>query len=66
VYDSVNQLNRTLTNLPYAINACRDDLITYPSEVKPGEWRLLDCNNLNGEKVSSRCLEALKLVGLKN
>ena len=65
LYDSMSQLNRTLTNLSYAINECRDDLETYCSEVKPGEGRLLDCINRNEDKVSSRCIDALKLVGLK-
>lgn len=65
LYDSMSQLNRTLTNLSYAINECRDDLETYCSEVKPGEGRLLDCINRNEDKVSSRCIDALKLIGLK-
>ena len=65
LYDSMAQLNRTLTNLSYAINECSDDLDAYCSEVKAGEGRLLDCLNKNEDKVSSRCVIALKNVGLK-
>ena len=61
----MGQLNRTLTNLSYAINECSDDLDAYCSEVKVGEGRLLDCLNRNEGKVSSRCVTALKDVGLK-
>ena len=65
LYDSMSQLNRTLTNLSYAINECGDDLEAFCAEVKIGEGRLLDCLNRNESKVSSRCNEALKVVGLK-
>ena len=65
VYDSMGQLNRTLTNVSYAIGECRDDLKSYCSEIKVGEGRLLDCLNRNEDKVSSRCNSALKDVGFK-
>ncbi|MDH3332434.1 MAG: cysteine rich repeat-containing protein [Desulfobulbaceae bacterium] len=65
LYDSVNQLNRTLANLSYAVTECRDDLDAYCADIKPGEGRLLDCINRNEGKVSMRCNEALKTVGLK-
>ena len=65
LYDSMSQLNRTLTNLSYAINECSDDLEAFCAEIKAGEGRLLDCLNRNESKVSSRCNEALRVVGLK-
>jgi hypothetical protein len=65
VYDSINQLDRTLTNLSYAVSECRDDLRTYCAEIKPGEGRLLDCIKDNEAKVSSRCKQAMKDTGLK-
>lgn len=63
--DSVNQLDRTLTNLSYAVSECRDDLKNLCGEVKPGEGRLLDCLDKNEDKVSKRCNAALKDTGLK-
>ena len=65
LYDSMAQLNRTLTNLSYAITECSDDLDAYCADVKVGEGRLLDCLNNNEGKVSSRCVTALKDAGLK-
>jgi hypothetical protein len=61
--DSVNQLDRTLTNLSYAVSECRDDLKSLCGEVKPGEGRLLDCLGKHEEKVSKRCNAALKVRG---
>lgn len=65
LYDSMSQLDRTLTNLSYAISECRSDLETYCAEIKPGEGRLLDCLNRNETKISNRCNYALKDVGYK-
>jgi len=65
LYDSVGQLDRTLTNLSYAIGECRDDLKKNCADIKPGEGRLLDCLKKNEAKVSSRCNSALKDSGLK-
>ena len=63
LYDSMNQLSLTLTNLSYAINECSDDLDAYCLDIKPGEGRLLDCLKKNEDKVSKRCMTALKDVG---
>ena len=65
LYDSVSQLDRTLTNLSYVVGECRDDLKKNCAEVKPGEGRLLDCLSKNEAKISNRCTAALKDSGLK-
>ena len=65
LYDSMGQLNRTLTNLSYTKNECNDDLNAYCSAINPGEGRILDCLNKNETKVSSRCNTALKDGGWK-
>lgn len=65
LYDSVSQLDRTLTNLSYAVGECRDDLKQHCADIKPGEGRLLDCLGKNEAKVSARCNAALKDTGLK-
>ena len=64
VYESIYQLNRTITNLAYAVSECKSDLQAYCAEVKPGEGRLLDCINHNETKVSERCKQALRDTGL--
>jgi hypothetical protein len=65
LYDSIVQLDRTLTNLAYAVSECRDDLKSHCSSIQPGEGRLLDCLNRNADKLSSRCGTALQDVGYK-
>lgn len=65
LYDSLGQLERTLTNLTYAVNECSDDLETYCADIKPGEGRLLECLDKNEAKVSNRCNSALKEAGYK-
>jgi len=63
LYDAVEQLNQTLTDLSYAVGECHEDLQSYCTEVQPGEGRLLDCLKQNEAKISMRCNTALKEVG---
>ena len=65
LYDASVQLERVVNALSYVANECRGDLQTYCSAVKPGEGRLLDCLEKNNAKVSARCKQAQKDVGLK-
>jgi hypothetical protein len=65
LYDAVEQLERAVTALTYAVNECRTDLKSYCSNIQPGEGRLMACLDKNGQKVSARCKKALKDVGLK-
>jgi hypothetical protein len=65
LYDAVAQLERALTALTYVANECRDDLMNYCADIKPGEGRLLACLDKNSAKVSKRCTQAMKDTGLK-
>ena len=65
VYDAASQLERALTALTYVANECRDDLKANCATINPGEGRLLTCLEKNVAKVSGRCKQALKDVGLK-
>ena len=65
LYDASVQLERVVNALAYVANECRDDLKAYCSAVKPGEGRLLDCMEKNKSKLSGRCSQAVKDVGLK-
>jgi hypothetical protein len=65
LYDAAAQLERAVAALSYAVNECRDDLENLCSGVAAGEGRLLDCLEKNDAKVSDRCKEAIKDVGLK-
>ncbi|MFZ0240227.1 MAG: cysteine rich repeat-containing protein [Desulfobacterales bacterium] len=65
LYDAAAQLERAVNALSYAVNGCADDLDQFCRNVAAGEGRLLDCFKKNDAKVSSRCKEAVKQVGLK-
>jgi hypothetical protein len=65
LYDASVQLERVVNALSYVANECRDDLKAYCSNVRPGEGRLLDCMEKNKAKLSARCNQAVKDVGLK-
>ncbi len=65
LYDAAVQLERAVAALGYVVNECRDDLKSLCSEVPAGEGRLLKCLEKNDSKVSDRCKEGIKDVGLK-
>ncbi len=65
LYDAAVQLERALTALAYVANECRDDLRKFCADIKPGEGRLLACVDKNEKQLSSRCMKAIKEVGLK-
>jgi hypothetical protein len=65
LYDAAAQLERAVDALAYVANECADDLDQFCRDVPAGEGRLLMCLEKNDQKVSSRCTEALKEVGLK-
>ena len=66
LYDAAAQLERAVAALAYVVNECADDLEMYCSGVPAGEGRLLECIDKNNTKVSSRCKNAIKDVGLKD
>ena len=63
--DAAVQLERFVAALTYVANECDADLDKFCSEVAVGEGRLLNCLELNTEKVSARCNQALEDVGAK-
>ena len=65
LYDASAQLERAITALTYVANECRDDLKAYCSAVQAGEGRLLNCLDRQQGKISKRCGQALKDVGIK-
>ena len=65
LYDASVQLEREINALSYLANECRNDLNAFCSATKPGEGRLRDCLEKNKKKVSKRCTQAAKDVGLK-
>jgi phytoene/squalene synthetase len=65
LYDAAVQLERAVAALTYVANECDDDLDKYCGAIAPGEGRLLECIEKHDKKVSKRCKQAIKDVGLK-
>ena len=65
LYDAASRLERAVAALSYAVSECSSDLKQYCAGVAAGEGRLLECLQKNDDKVSKRCKQARKDVGLK-
>ncbi len=65
LYDAAVQLERAAATLAYVANECGPDVRKLCVGVQAGEGRLLDCLQKDDAKVSSRCKQARKDVGLK-
>ena len=65
LYDAAIRLERAVAALSYVANECEDDIEKFCAAVEAGEGRLAECLNENEKKVSDRCNQALKDVGLK-
>ncbi|NTU60413.1 MAG: hypothetical protein HGA98_05080 [Deltaproteobacteria bacterium] len=65
LYDASVQLERFVAALTYMASECRDDIKQLCSNVQPGEGRVLECLAKKKEKVSDRCMQALKDVAAK-
>jgi hypothetical protein len=65
LYDAAVQLERAVAALSYVANECDADLEKYCGSIAPGEGRLLNCLEKHDKKISSRCKQAIKDVGLK-
>ncbi len=65
LYEAANQLERTVMALRYLANECKSDISSLCADTEPGEGRIIRCLDKNQAKVSSRCKQAAKDVGLK-
>jgi len=65
LWDAAVQLERAVAALSYAVNECSSDLKQFCANTPPGEGRLLQCIQKNDAKVSARCKQARKDVGMK-
>ena len=66
LYDAAAQLERFVAELSYVVNECEDDLVQYCGSVQAGQGRLAECLLVkNRDKISNRCSQAAKDVGLE-
>jgi hypothetical protein len=65
IYNSLEQLQKTVNDLIYAVNKCQADLQIHCNDIEPGEGRLLECLNSYEDKISASCNQALIDIGYK-
>ncbi len=66
LYDAAAQLERFVAELSYVVNECEEDLVKYCGSVQAGQGRLAECLLVkNRDKISNRCSQAVKDVGLE-
>jgi hypothetical protein len=65
LYDASVRLERAVAALSYAVNECSSDIKMHCGRVEAGEGRILECLQKNDAKVSNRCKQARKDVGMK-
>lgn len=66
LFDAAAQLERFIATLSYVVNECADDLEEYCGSVRAGQGRLAECLlEKNKGKISNRCNQAIKDVGLE-
>jgi hypothetical protein len=65
LYDGAVQLERAVNALSYVASECKDDLNNYCSGVAIGKGRLHNCLKKHDDKVSDRCKQARKDVGME-
>jgi hypothetical protein len=65
LYDASAQLEHAVAAFNYAATECDDGVEKYCANVEVGEGRVLACLDRNDAKVSGRCKQALKDVGVK-
>jgi hypothetical protein len=65
LYDAAMRLERAVAALSYGATECKADIDKHCAAAQPGEGRILDCLKKQGDKLSKRCDQAIKDVGLE-
>ncbi len=64
LYDASMRLERAVNALAHGATECKGDIQKHCAGVQAGEGRILDCLKKHEDKLSKRCLQAKKDIGL--
>src|SRR5215467_769291 len=64
LYDASMRLERAVAALSHGAAECKSDIDKHCPKIQPGEGHVLDCLKRQGDKLSKRCSQALKDIGL--
>ena len=65
LYDAAVRLEQAVGAITYVASECRSELDTLCADVKVGEGRVAQCLMDHASQLSSRCDQALTIVGVK-
>lgn len=65
LYDASVRLEHAVAALSYGAAECQGDIEKHCAKIEAGEGRILDCLKKQGDKLSKRCNQAIKDVGLQ-
>lgn len=65
LHDAAVRLEHAVASLSYSAAECKDDIEKHCAKVEAGEGRIVDCLKKQGDKLSKRCSQAMKDVGLE-
>ena len=64
LYDASMRLERAVAALSHGAHECKGDIDKHCGAVQAGEGHIIDCLKKQGDKVSKRCRQAMKDIGL--
>ena len=64
LYDASVRLERAVAALAHGAHECKSDIDKHCAAVQAGEGRIVDCLKKQGDKLSKRCRQAIKDLGL--
>jgi Cysteine rich repeat len=65
LYDASARLEHAVASLQYGATECKADIEKHCAKVEAGEGRIVQCLKKQGDKLSKRCNQAMKDVGLE-
>ena len=65
LYDASMHLEHAVAALAHGAKECKDDIDKHCAKVEAGEGRIIDCLEKHESKLSKRCREAMKDIGLE-
>ena len=65
LYDAATQLDQAVTALAHGATECKSDIEKHCAAVKTGEGRVIECLKKQEDKLTTRCRQAMKDIGLE-
>jgi hypothetical protein len=64
LYDASMRLERAVNALAHGATECKSDIDKHCAKIEAGEGRIIDCLKKHQDKLTKRCHQAMKDIGL--